>query len=169
MRDRRMMLPSSGFSRPAIMLTNVVLPVPFGARMPRELPSSTRNDARSRMTLRRSPVQKDLLTLLNSIMACLPLPRLTENQLFGSPYFLTVVRRFYGRNMPMVAITNLRDRCGFPPMWRQGLADAGAPVTWIPIRSTRKSKSKPETHQRFYFSRPHGYPEVNKGNTGTGR
>jgi len=55
-------------SSPAIMLTRVVLPVPFGARMPREFPSSTLNEARSRMTLRLSPVQKDLLTFLNSIM-----------------------------------------------------------------------------------------------------
>ncbi len=53
----RRISPSSGFSSPAIMLISVVLPVPFGARMPRELPSSTRNDALSRITLRWVPVQ----------------------------------------------------------------------------------------------------------------
>ena len=68
MREVRNTLPSSGFSRPAIMLMIVVLPVPFLARMPRELPSSTRKEARSRMTLRDLPVQKDLLTFSNAIM-----------------------------------------------------------------------------------------------------
>ncbi len=56
------------------MLMTVVLPVPFGARMPSELPNSTRNEARSRITLRCLPVQKDLLTLLNSSMLCAPAP-----------------------------------------------------------------------------------------------
>src|SRR5690606_4344942 len=59
-------VPSSGFSSPAIMLMIVVLPVPLGARMPSEFPSSTRNEARSRITLRVLPVQKDLLTFSNS-------------------------------------------------------------------------------------------------------
>ncbi len=65
----RVIMPSSGFSSPAIMLTTVVLPVPFGARMPSEVPSSTRNVALSRMTLRCVPVQKDLLTSRNSIIS----------------------------------------------------------------------------------------------------
>ena len=45
MREERRMVPSLGCSRPAIMLMIVVLPAPFEARMPRELPSSTRNVA----------------------------------------------------------------------------------------------------------------------------
>ena len=48
------------------MLISVVLPVPLGARIPRDDPTSTRNEARSRMTLRCVPVQKDLETLVNS-------------------------------------------------------------------------------------------------------
>jgi len=56
-RQARRMRPSSGRSIPAIMLMIVVLPVPFGARMPSELPSSTLKVARSRITLRCVPVQ----------------------------------------------------------------------------------------------------------------
>ena len=37
-RQVRRISPSSGFSSPAIMLMIVVLPVPFGARMPSDLP-----------------------------------------------------------------------------------------------------------------------------------
>ena len=48
------------------MLINVVLPVPLGARMPSDRPSSTRKLTFSRITLRCVPVQKDLLTLSNS-------------------------------------------------------------------------------------------------------
>src|SRR5690554_2541793 len=65
-RQSRRISPSSGFSRPAIILINVVLPVPFGAKIPIERPNSTRKLTFSRMTLRCVPVQKDLLTLLNS-------------------------------------------------------------------------------------------------------
>ena len=62
----RIMRPSSGFSSPAIILINVVFPVPFGAKIPKDVPNSTRKDALSKMTLRWVPVQKDLLTLENS-------------------------------------------------------------------------------------------------------
>ena len=41
--------------------------MPLGARMPRDRPISTRKDARSRITLRVLPVQKDLDTESNSI------------------------------------------------------------------------------------------------------
>ena len=50
------------------MLMSVVLPVPLGARIPSDRPAVTRNDARSRITLRRVPVQKDFETFENSIM-----------------------------------------------------------------------------------------------------
>ena len=53
---------------PAIMLISVVLPVPLGARIPREWPSSTEKETRSRMTLCCVPVQKDLETFSNASM-----------------------------------------------------------------------------------------------------
>ena len=65
--DRRT-TPLSGFSNPAIMRISVVLPVPLGARMPSDVPNVTRNDTSCAITLRRVPVQKDLLTFSNSIM-----------------------------------------------------------------------------------------------------
>src|SRR5690606_35734421 len=75
--------PSSGFSWPAIMLMIVVLPVPLGARMPSERPSSTRNEARSRITLRCCPVQKDLLTSWNSSIDGAPRTHTADQHLRG--------------------------------------------------------------------------------------
>ncbi len=65
--------PSSGFSSPAIMLMIVVLPVPFGARMPSECAQldPERRAVQDHLALR-CPVQKDLLTLLNSSIASRP-------------------------------------------------------------------------------------------------
>ena len=48
------------------MLIRVVLPAPLGARMPNDCPTSTRNEARSKITLRCVPVQKDFETESNS-------------------------------------------------------------------------------------------------------
>ena len=69
------MRPSSGFSSPAIILINVVFPVPFGAKIPNDVPNSTRKDALSNMTLRWVPVQKDLLTFENSSICSIQLFR----------------------------------------------------------------------------------------------
>ena len=66
------------------MLMIVVLPAPLGARMPKELPSSTLNEARSRITLRVLPVQKDLLTFSNAIIGLLSV--LASCSQFGPRY-----------------------------------------------------------------------------------
>src|SRR6056297_4329478 len=106
-RQRRRISPSSGFSSPAIMLISVVLPVPLGARIPSDWPSSTRNDTRSRITLRCVPVQKDLLTLSNSSIQVAPM-LLWPHPLIWGP--LRGVTRYVHGIMPDRAVLLQRNR-----------------------------------------------------------
>ena len=71
-RQRRRITFLSDFFRPAILLISLDLPPPFWAKMPSLWPRSTRNATRSRITLCCVPVQKDVLTVSNSIIS---LPR----------------------------------------------------------------------------------------------